>query len=120
MTCAARSRGSGAQAQPRWTPGGVPAHPCAMGTSGGIGGPSGAATTAQVCARCGHAVSPATSYLTEVGLLCWPCFGNFQSQQQLAEVRDADLQRSQTRRARSLAGAHWVIWAGVLMVATSH
>ncbi len=84
--------------------------------SGGDGG----GATAQACARCGNPAPQATSYLTDVGLLCWPCFGKFQSQQQLAERSDADLQRSLTRRAKSLAGVHWVMWAGVMLVATGH
>jgi len=84
------------------------------------GGANDAGATAQACVRCGNAVSQATSYLTEVGLLCWPCFGKFQSQQHVAERDDADLQSSLTRRAKLLAGVHWMMWAGVVIIATGH
>jgi len=81
---------------------------------------NGGGATEQACVRCATRVSQATSYLTEVGLLCWACFGKFQSQQQVAQRDDADLQRSLTRRAQSLAGVHWVMWAGIMIVATGH
>src|SRR5262249_51540251 len=81
-------------------------------------GASGGAAGAQVCVRCANPVSPATSYLSESGLLCWTCFGQFQSQQQLAARSDAELQRSLTRRARRLAATHWVMLATVVIVAT--
>jgi hypothetical protein len=54
-----------------------------------IDGANGGPSTDAACARCGNPVSQATSYLTEVGLLCWPCFGKFQSQEDVAERRDA-------------------------------
>src|SRR4051812_45992545 len=85
-----------------------------------IDGANGGPSMSAACARCGNPVSQATSYLTEVGLLCWPCFGKFQSQQDVAERRDSDRQRSLTRRAKSLAGVHWMMWAGTMLVATGH
>lgn len=84
------------------------------------GGENGGVTTAQVCIRCGNPVSPATSYLTEIGLLCWPCFGQFQSQREQADLRDAELQRSLTRRAQRLAGLHWIMLATTMLAATGH
>ena len=84
------------------------------------GGANDAGATAQACVRCGNPAPQATSYLTEVGLLCWPCFGKFQSQQHVVERDDADLQSSLTRRAKLLAGVHWMMWAGVVIVATGH
>jgi hypothetical protein len=91
----------------------TPIRPMSAGTDDG-------AATKQICVRCGDHVSQATSYLTEVGVLCWPCFGRFQTEQQLAERRDADLQGSLTRRAKLLAGVHWVMWAALVLIAAGH
>src|SRR4029079_1018436 len=81
-------------------------------------GESGGVTTAQACVRCTNPVSQATSYLTEVGLLCISCFGGVPSQREQAARGDAGLQRSLTRRARSLAGLHWIMLATAMIAAT--
>jgi hypothetical protein len=91
-----------------------------VGEVGMTAGENSGVAAGSACAQCGSAVTHATSYLTEVGLLCWPCFGKFQNKQQLAERNDADLQRSLTRRAKSLAGLHWVMWGAVMLIVTDH
>jgi hypothetical protein len=48
--------------------------------------------------------------VTEIGRLCSTCFGRFETQQQRTEGRDADLQRSLTRRAVVLAVVHFFMW----------
>ena len=84
------------------------------------GGENGGVTAAQVCVRCGNPVSQATSYLTEIGLLCWPCFGVFQSEREQVDRRDAALQRSLTRRARLLAVLHGILLEGPILAVTRH
>src|SRR5689334_5031374 len=53
------------------------------------GGEDGGLTAARNCVRCEAAVSPATSHLTEKGVLCGTCFGLSQSQAHAEEVPGA-------------------------------
>lgn len=82
-------------------------------------GENGGVTAAQVCVRCGSPVSQATSYLTEIGLLCGPCFGPFQSQREQVDQRGAGLEGSLTRRAWMLAALHGIMLSTTTMLAAT-
>ena len=61
------------------------------------------------CASCGVTVTPAKSYLSPQGVLCWSCFERFRSEADRAEAVAAALDRGLTRRARILGGLHLVM-----------
>jgi hypothetical protein len=84
----------------------------------GIGVYEGLVPAAGNCARCGAGVTAATSYMTEHGLLCWPCFTNLQNAQAATASRAADLDDSLFRRASWLAYLHGVMWASTIILAT--
>jgi hypothetical protein len=84
----------------------------------GIGVYEGTVPPAGNCASCGAAVTSATSYLTEHGLLCWACFTRVQNSQEAAARSAADLDQSLDRRAASLGYLHGVMWASTIILAT--
>jgi hypothetical protein len=72
-----------------------------------------------VCARCGAALTPATTYLWPTGAVCWSCFGQLQSEQERAASEAYARERSLTRRARSLGYVHGVMWGSSAILAAS-
>jgi hypothetical protein len=77
-----------------------------MGMSGGT------------CAGCGEWVAHAASFMTEVGEICGQCFAHYQNQQAARARAAAALDQSLFRRARRVAGLHWMVWAATFILAT--
>ena len=76
-------------------------------------------TPAQICTSCGAAVTPATSFLSEAGLLCWPCFTRWETKQRAAEQLDADLNRHLQTQAHRIGGLHFLSCAAeVILLST--
>jgi hypothetical protein len=73
---------------------------------------------AQNCVSCGTHVTAATSFLTEHGLLCWPCRTRMQNHQEARARAVNDLAHSLARRAMSNAQAHGLMWmVGFILIA---
>jgi hypothetical protein len=70
-----------------------------------------------VCVRCGAELTAATSYLSETGSVCLPCFARIQNQQAEASRTSAAFETGLTRRARLLGGMHGATWAPAVILA---
>jgi hypothetical protein len=68
------------------------------------------ATAATSCASCSTAITPATSFIADTGVLCATCFGRWETDQRIAQheagARDAVL----LGKASRLAWLHAVNW----------
>jgi hypothetical protein len=76
-----------------------------------------APATDGTCAGCGAPLTPAASYMSALGTVCWACLGRLQSRQERADREAAHLDRSLGRRARALAGVHGGMWGISVIVA---
>jgi len=70
------------------------------------------------CVNCGGAVTAATSFMTEHGLMCWPCSARMQNQQEATARERAERERSLGRRATINGRAHGVMWGVTIILAT--
>ncbi len=73
---------------------------------------------AGTCTGCGTLVAPVSSFLTEVGELCGQCFAGYQNRQEEQANAAAALDRSLFRRARRIAGVHWIVWGATFLLVT--
>jgi hypothetical protein len=77
-------------------------------------------TSAASCARCGTALSPAASFITEGGALCQLCFARYQNEADARRVAE-EISEKRARAARRNAHTHGVVWLGVgLLTVFSH
>jgi hypothetical protein len=63
------------------------------------------------CSGCGAAVKPATSLMSEGGLLCATCFGRWEREQQVARQVENVKHLAFLGRASTLARLHGANWA---------
>ncbi len=70
------------------------------------------------CVNCGAEVTAATSFMTEHGLMCWPCSARLQNQQEAAARERAEKERSLGRRASINGRTHGVMWGVTIILAT--
>jgi hypothetical protein len=76
--------------------------------------------SAQNCVSCGTYVTPATSFMTEHGLLCWPCQTRMQNRQEATARAVNDLERSLARRSSQNGYAHWIMWGFAAIIAAAN
>ena len=69
-----------------------------------------------VCVRCGTALVPATSFLSEVGAVCWPCSEALQTERQRQRTDVDGRERALDARARRAGVVHGVMWGTVALV----
>lgn len=62
-------------------------------------------------------MTSATSYMTEHGLLCWPCFSRMQNQQEAVAREVGAIADSWARRATLNMQTHAVIWVVSIILA---
>lgn len=74
------------------------------------------ADTMEACQGCGAAVSKATSFLSDKGVLCPACFGQWEVQQRAAEVENAAKEKVRMHRAGVLGWYHGVNWGTALIL----
>ena len=73
---------------------------------------------AQSCAGCRAAVTPATSFISDAGILCAGCFQRWERQQQIAQDAAAVEHARQLFRAAQLAVLHGVNWGVAVILFT--
>jgi hypothetical protein len=67
--------------------------------------------TPELCGSCGAPITPATSFISEAGVLCVSCFGRWENHQQAAQNAEAAQDAVLFHKAARLAWLHGVNWA---------
>lgn len=68
------------------------------------------------CTACGVAITPATSLISEKGVLCAACFGRWEGEQRATQSAAAAQEAVLLRQASRLGKLHGVNWAVALIL----
>jgi hypothetical protein len=72
--------------------------------------------SAQSCGACGGAITAATSFIADTGVLCATCFARWEAEQRVAQSAKTATDEVQLRRASRLAWLHAVNWPVALLL----
>jgi len=78
----------------------------------------GVVPTVANCVNCGTAVTAATSFMTEHGLLCWTCQTRLQNHQEAVAREVSEREGSLGRRASVNGRTHGLMWGVTVILAT--